>query len=96
MRDAIRPAGDCPVIAGVWRLVQDSRSDEKRKTFTVEIAIPLKVKGVYDYTNAKAYNFTIMRQAYNGNTFNPAERIGWHPMFFTAHRQESRGLVFMK
>lgn len=72
-----------------------ARNDAGRQ-FTIEVALPLKVEGQYDYSAPGAYNFTIMRQVYNGDTYSPPERLGWHPMFFTAHNIESRGLVFME
>lgn len=67
-----------------------------RKSYTIEVALPLKTVK-YDFTQGKAFSFTIMRQAYVADTQNqPAERLGWHPMFFTAHDAASRGLVFME
>jgi len=92
---------------GAFRGFQTARDNRERvqaaaitaadnKSYTIEVALPLKVEGQYDYTKGKAFNFTIMRQVYNSNTFSPPERLGWHPMFFTAHNTESRGLVLVE
>jgi len=37
-----------------------------------------------------------MRNPFYADTFNPKERIGWAPIFFTAGRPESRGLVVLE
>jgi hypothetical protein len=66
------------------------------RSYTVEIAIPLRVAGRYDFTGEQALSFTVMRQVYLADTFSPPERLGWHPLFLTAHNAESRGLVFLE
>ena len=38
----------------------------------------------------------IMRNPFYADTYNPKERIGWAPIFFTASRPESRGLVMLE
>lgn len=66
------------------------------KSYTVEAALPLKVDGQYDYAGARMLTFNIQRSPFHGNTFNPKERIGWAPIFFTAGFPESRGLLIME
>jgi hypothetical protein len=87
-----------------FRKARDNRSGVQcgvkmaadKKSYVVELAIPLKVAGQYDYTKGKAYTFNVMRNPFYGNTFNSKERIGWAPIFFTAGVPESRGLLIME
>ncbi len=67
--------------------------DREGKFYTIEVALPLKVEGMYDYSQVKAFSMNIMQNPFEANTFNSPERIGWAPIFFTAHKPESRALV---
>jgi len=67
-----------------------------RKTYIIEVALPLAVEGLYDYSRLQVLSFNIMRNPYTANTFNPRERIGWAPIFLTAHLPESRGLLLLE
>lgn len=66
---------------------------EDGKSYTIELAIPLKVEAQYDYSTGRLFTFNITRNPFYADTFNSTERIGWAPIFFTASRPESRGLV---
>jgi len=70
--------------------------DRDKNTYTIEAAFPLMVEGMYDYRQAKAFNFNIMQNPFEGDTFNSPERIGWAPIFYTAHKPESRALVIIE
>jgi len=67
-----------------------------KKAYTIEVALPLQVAGLYDYSEMKTLSFNIMRNPFSANTFNPGERIGWAPIFLTAQLPESRGLLLLK
>lgn len=69
---------------------------EDGKSYTVEAAFPLKVDGQYDYTGERMLSFNIPRSPFKAKTFNPKERIGWAPIFFTAGNPESRGLLILE
>jgi hypothetical protein len=87
-----------------FRKAQDNRKDVKcavswdkaKNTYTVEVALPLKVEGLYDYSQVKAFSMNIMQNPFEGNTFNSPERIGWSPIFYTAQKAESRALVIVE
>ena len=87
-----------------FRKAQDNRKDVKcavnwdkaKNTYTVEAAFPLKVEGLYDYAQVKAFSMNIMQNPFEANTFNSPERIGWSPIFFTAQKAESRALVIVE
>ncbi len=87
-----------------FRKAKDNRTDvhhavrisDDRKSYTVEIAIPLHVKGLYDYSQTKVFSFNIMRNPFYADTFNSSERIGWAPIFFTASKPESRGTLVVE
>jgi uncharacterized protein DUF4838 len=87
-----------------FRKAQDNRKDvqcavkqaDDGKSYTIELALPLKVDGLYDYSTGKAFTFNVMRNPFYADTFNSKERIGWAPIFFTAGRPESRGLVVLE
>jgi len=64
-----------------------------KKSYTIEAAFPLKVKDMYDFTGGRVFTFNVMRNPFYADTFNSKERIGWAPLFFTAHNIESRGLI---
>jgi hypothetical protein len=66
------------------------------KSFTIEIAFPLKLEGQYDYSGVRPLEFNIQRSPFHAKTFNPKERIGWAPIFFTAGVPESRGLLILE
>ena len=68
----------------------------EENTYTIEVAFPLHVEGMYDYRQAKAFSFNIMQNPFEANTFNSPERIGWSPIFFTAHKPESRALIIIE
>ena len=70
--------------------------DKDGNTYTIEAAFPLKVEGMYDYSSAKAFSFNIMQNPFEGKTFNSPERIGWAPIFYTAHYPQSRALVIIE
>jgi len=87
-----------------FRKAQDNRKDvlcavkqaPDGTSYTIEVALPLKVDGLYDYSTGRAFTFNVMRNPFYADTFNPKERIGWAPIFFTAGRPESRGLVVLE
>ncbi len=88
-----------------FRKSQDNRKDvicavkqaEDGKSYTIELAIPLKVEGQYDYTQgSRVFTFNVMRNPFYANTFNSRERIGWAPIFYTAGVPESRGLLVLE
>ena len=54
------------------------------------------MEGQYDYTGSRALSFNLMRSPFTAKTFNPRERIGWAPIFFTASLPESRGLLILE
>ncbi|MHC4874358.1 MAG: hypothetical protein ACYTFY_21100, partial [Planctomycetota bacterium] len=70
--------------------------DKAKNNYTIEVAFPLKVEGLYDYTKIKLFSMNIMQNAFNANTFNSKERIGWHPIFFTAGLASSRGFIIIE
>jgi hypothetical protein len=70
--------------------------DREARTYTIEAAFPLKVDGMYDYSQAKAFSFNIMQNPFEGDTFNSPERIGWSPIFYTAHLPQSRALIVIE
>ena len=72
------------------------RQADDGKAYTIEVALPLKVEGLYDYSQGRIYTFNIMRNPFTANTFNPKERIGWAPIFFTAGVPESRGTLIIE
>jgi len=72
-----------------------ARLNDAKTAYTLEVALPLKTLR-YDFTGGGAFAFNIMRQVYNADTYSPQERLGWHPIFFTAHEPASRGLTFME
>lgn len=72
------------------------KTSEDGKAYTIEVALPLKVEGQYDFTSERLLEFNIQRSPFHAKTFNPKERIGWAPIFFTAHVPESRGLLVME
>ena len=67
----------------------------EKTAYVVLVALPLKTDR-YDFTKDKVFTFNIMRQVYNSNSFSPPERLGWHPIFFTAHEVSSRALTFVE
>lgn len=73
-----------------------AKTSDDGKTYTIEVAFPLKVEGQYDFTAQRLLEFNIQRSPFHAKTFNPKERIGWAPIFFTAHVSESRGLLVME
>ncbi|MBT3376187.1 MAG: DUF4838 domain-containing protein [Lentisphaerae bacterium] len=87
-----------------FRKAQDNRKDvhcavkqaADGMSYTIEVALPLKVDGLYDYSTGCTFTFNVMRNPFYADTFNPKERIGWAPIFFTAGRPESRGLVVLE
>ncbi len=92
---------------GAWRgfrTAQDNRKDvtcavakaDDGKSYTIEVAFPLKVDGLYDYSAPGAYTFNIMRNPFYEDSFQSKERIGWAPIFNTAQLPESRGLVVLE
>jgi hypothetical protein len=66
------------------------------KSYTIEAAFPLKVEGQYDFTQERLLEFNIQRSPFHAKTFNPKERIGWAPIFFTAQNADSRGLLILE
>lgn len=66
------------------------------KSYTIEIALPLKVQGKYDLTQDKTLTFNIMREAHYQQSYGTDERSGWYPIFFSAQWPESRGVTFME
>ena len=72
------------------------RWDKPKNIYTIEVAIPLRVKGLYDYSKEKMLTMNIMQDAFHANTFNSKERIGWAPIFYTAGKLDSRGLIFFE
>jgi len=92
---------------GAWRgfhAAKDNRKDvtcavamaDDGKSYTIEVAIPLKVDGLYDCSAPGPYTFNIMRNPFYENSFQSKERIGWAPIFNTAQLPESRGLVILE
>ncbi|MDA0838187.1 MAG: DUF4838 domain-containing protein [Planctomycetota bacterium] len=87
-----------------FRKSQDNRKDvhcavnkaEDGKSYTIELAVPLKVEGQYDYTQGRVFTFNVMRNPFYANTFNSKERIGWAPIFYTAGVPESRGMLVLE
>ena len=69
---------------------------EDGKSYTIEAAFPLKVEGQYDYSATRPLEFNIQRSPFHAKTFNPKERIGWAPIFFTAGLPESRGWLVLE
>jgi len=82
---------------------EDNRKDarcavkiaEDGKSYTIEVAFPLKVEGQYDYSAQRMLEFNIQRSPYYANTYTANERIGWAPIFFTAGLPESRGWLIL-
>jgi hypothetical protein len=72
-----------------------ARMNADKTAYTLELALPLKTDR-YDFTKDRVFTFNIMRQVYNSNSFSPPERLGWHPIFFTAHETSSRALTFVE
>jgi hypothetical protein len=87
-----------------FQKAQDNRKDvqcavkmgEDGKSYTIEAAFPLKLEGQYDYSGQRLLEFNIQRSPFQSKTFNPKERIGWAPIFFTATLPESRGLLILE
>lgn len=73
-----------------------ARMGADQKSFTLELALPLKVAGRYDYASARALYFTIVRFPYWEKKQNPRERIGWAPLFTTGQNPESRALIVLE
>jgi hypothetical protein len=75
------------------------RMDKEKNLYTVEIAFPLKGEG-YDLTGERLISLNLMRKA-NTKTGatgegNPPSVTGWYPIFNTASKHSSRGIVFME
>jgi hypothetical protein len=92
---------------GAFRGFQSARDNRKgvqcaarmsadKTAYTIEVALPLKAEGLYDYSTPGVYTFNVMRNPFYADTFNSKERIGWAPIFFTAGAPESRGLVVLE
>lgn len=69
---------------------------EDKKSYTIEISLPLKVEGKYDLTKDKTLTFNIMREAHYKQSYGTDERSGWYPIFFSSQWPESRGVTFMQ
>jgi len=73
-----------------------ARMAPDQRSFTLELALPLKVAGRYDYTSHRALYFTIIRFPYWEKKQNPRERLGWAPLFTTGQNPESRALIVLE
>lgn len=69
--------------------------DRKNNLYTIEAAFPLKTDR-YDFTTDNALTFNIMRNVYVSNSYSAKRLIGWYPIFYTAGREESRGIIVLE
>jgi hypothetical protein len=69
------------------------RTSADNRAYTIEAAFPLRVDGLYDYTEQPVLSFNVSRYPFSADTFNSKERLGWAPIFFSASYPESRGLA---
>ncbi len=74
-----------------------SRMNAEGTAYTLEIALPLKVDGRYDYTDQRVVNFNLIHYPYWEKKQNSRERIGWAPVFSgSGHEPASVTPVYME
>ena len=71
------------------------RLDKEAGRYVIEAAFPLKAKG-YDLAGERVLSFNLMRNVFTSDSFHAIEILGWAPVLYTAHRADSRGLLFLK